>query len=90
MATIYTVTEARAHLGEVVNKAQYGHEVVEITQHGRPAAVVISAQLHAYYQQLEDDRDIAAAERILASGSTLIPHADVAARFGLTPDGRPL
>ena len=54
MADTYTVTEARAHLGEVVNKARHGGHVIEITQHGKPAAFVMSPELLAYYRQLED------------------------------------
>lgn len=88
--TTYTMSEARANLGEVVRKARYGREVVELTEHGRPAAVVISPEMLAYYQGLEDARDLAEAERITAEGERTIPHAQVAARFGLTPDGRPL
>jgi prevent-host-death family protein len=90
MAITYTVTEARAHLGEVVNKAQYANEVIELTQHGKIAAVVISTDLLAYFRQLEDEHDIAEADRILASDGAPIPHAEVAARFGLTPEGLPL
>ena len=90
MADTYTVTEARAHLGEVVNKALHGGKVIEITQHGKPAAFVISPELLAYYQHLEDEYDIAEANRIKADGMPTIPHAEVAARFGLRPDGRPL
>lgn len=90
MATTYTVTEARAHLGEVVNKAQYANEVIELTQHGKTAAVVISPEMLAYFRQLEDEHDAAEADRIMASGSTSVPHAEAAARFGLTPEGRPL
>ncbi|MEY9935157.1 prevent-host-death family protein [Catenulispora sp. GP43] len=89
MADTYTVTEARAHLGEVVNKARHGGRVIEITQHGKPAAFVISPELLAYYQTLEDEYDIAEAHRIKADGEPSVPHAEVAARFGLKPDGRP-
>jgi prevent-host-death family protein len=88
--TTYTLSEARAHLGKVVNKARYGGEIVELTEHGEPAAVVISPERLAYYRQLEDARDLAEAERVTAEGSTTVPHAEVAARFGLAPDGRPL
>jgi prevent-host-death family protein len=88
--TTYTMSEARANLGEVVRKARYGREVVELTEHGRPAAVVISPETLAYYQSLEDAKDLAEADRITAEGQATVPHAEVAARFGLTPDGRPL
>jgi len=43
----------------------------------------------AAFAQLEDQRDIAEADRVLASGGTPIPHAEVADRFGLTPEGLP-
>lgn len=87
--TTYTMSEARANLGEVVRKARYGHEIVELTEHGRPAAVVISPETLAYYQSLEDAQDLAEAERVTAERRATVPHAEVAARFGLTPDGRP-
>lgn len=90
MADTYTVTEARAHLGEVVNKALHGGKVIEITQHGKSAAFVISPELMAYYQALEDEFDIAEANRVKAEGGPSIPHAEVMAQFGLNPDGRPL
>jgi prevent-host-death family protein len=90
MTDSYTLTEARAHLGEVVNKAQHGGKIIEITQHGKAAAFVISAEVMAYYQALEDEYDIAEANRVKAQGLPGIPHAEVMAKFGLSPDGRPL
>jgi prevent-host-death family protein len=89
MAT-YPMSEAQADLGEVVRRARYGGEVVELTEHGRPAAVVISPELLEYYRSLEDAQDLAEAERVTAEGRQTVAHAEVAARFGLTPDGRPL
>ncbi|MEZ0111274.1 prevent-host-death family protein [Catenulispora sp. EB89] len=89
MTDTYTVTEARAHLGEVMNKVRHGGKVVEITQHGKPAAFLISPKLLAYYRQLENEYDIAEANRAKAEGRPSISHAKVAARFGLQPDGRP-
>jgi hypothetical protein len=49
-----------------------------------------AADLRVFLRRRVWRRDIAEAERILASDSTLIPNAEVAARFGLTPDSRPL
>jgi prevent-host-death family protein len=89
MADTYTVTEARAHLGEVVNKARHGGKVIEITQHGKPAAFVISPELLAYYRELEDEYELAEAEQAKADSRPFVTHAELAARFGLTPDGRP-
>ena len=88
--TTYTLSEARAHLGKVVNRARYGGEIVELTEHGEPAAVLISPERLAYYRQLEDARDLDEAERVTAEGRTTVAHAEVAAQFGLSPDGRPL
>ncbi|HEV2634667.1 MAG TPA: type II toxin-antitoxin system Phd/YefM family antitoxin [Actinocrinis sp.] len=88
--TTYTLSEARAHLGEVVRKARYGREIVELTEHGEPAAVVISPELLEYYRGLEDAHELAEVERIKAEGRMTVPHAEVAAMFGLSPDGRPL
>jgi prevent-host-death family protein len=88
--TTYTLSEARAHLGKVVNRARYGGEIVELTEHGQPAAVVISPERLAYYRRLEDARDLAEAERVTSEGRPTVPHAEVAARFGLGPDGRTL
>jgi prevent-host-death family protein len=90
VTTTYTVTEARAQFGELLKRARYGGETIEISQHGRPAAVVISADRYAHLQALEDERELAEAERVMASGSPLYTHAEVAAAHGLTPDGRPL
>ncbi|HXR71044.1 type II toxin-antitoxin system Phd/YefM family antitoxin [Actinocrinis sp.] len=86
----YTLSEARAHLGKVVNRARYGGEIVELTEHGEPAAVLISPERLAYYRQLEDSRDLAEAERVTAERRTGVPHAEVAALFGMAPDGRAL
>jgi prevent-host-death family protein len=67
MAITYTVTDARDHLGELVNKVRYGGEQVEITQHGTPAVAVVSIERLAYLQRLEDEHDIAEAEAALAA-----------------------
>jgi prevent-host-death family protein len=79
MLTTSTLTNARSHLGELVARARHGHERIVITEHGRPAAVIISfADLEAL-QHAEDTADIAAAAARQASGSALVPHADVVA-----------
>ncbi len=38
-----TVTEAKAHLNELVEDAATTHEQVVITRHGRPAVVLVAA-----------------------------------------------
>lgn len=64
----YTMTEANKRTAEMVNEARYTNQPVLITDHGKPAAVVISPGLMAHYQALEDAADLAAIEQIKASG----------------------
>jgi prevent-host-death family protein len=67
----YTMTQATKQTAEMVNEARYTNEPVLITDHGKPAAVVISPSLLAHYQALEDAADLAAIEAIKAGGG---PH----------------
>lgn len=67
MAT-YSMTEANKRTAEMVNEARYGGQPVMITDHGKPAAAVISPGLLAHYQALEDAADLAEIERIKAAG----------------------
>jgi prevent-host-death family protein len=68
MSTTYTMTDAARHTAEMVNEARYGHEPVMITDHGKPAAVVISPELMARYQALDDAADLATIAEIKARG----------------------
>ncbi|MDX3454210.1 hypothetical protein PV396_20055 [Streptomyces sp. ME02-8801-2C] len=52
-----------------------------------PVAAVIPIELLDYFQQLEDERDLAAAEESKTGVRRWVSHADVAARFGLNADG---
>ena len=49
-----TVSEAREHLSDLLGKVQHGGEDVTIVKHGKPVAVLISAEAMAYYAALED------------------------------------
>lgn len=64
----YTMTQATKQTAELVNEARYTNQPVMITDHGKPAAVVISPGLLAHYQALEDAADLAAIENIKANG----------------------
>ena len=44
-------------------------------------------ELLDYFQALEDARDLATAEESRAQTTRRVSHAEVAARFGLNPDG---
>jgi prevent-host-death family protein len=64
----YTMTQATKQTAEMVNEARYTNQPVLITDHGKPAAAVISPSLLAHYQALEDAADLATIEKIKASG----------------------
>jgi prevent-host-death family protein len=78
MAT-YTMTEANKKTAEMVNEARYGHRPVLITDHGKPAAAVISPELLARYEALEAAADKAVIDEIRARGPQWVP-ADEANR----------
>ena len=42
MGDSYSLTTARAHLGELVAQARYGHRPVVITQHGKATVALIN------------------------------------------------
>ena len=64
MATkIMPISDLRRNAGEVLNADREGGEVVYITQHGRPAAVLVEYERYeAMLAQLEDLADLAAIE----------------------------
>lgn len=64
----YTMTQATKQTAEMVNEARYTNQPVMITDHGKPAAVVISPSLLSHYQALEDAADLAVIEKIKAAG----------------------
>ena len=89
-----TLSEARKHLGIVVDRARHGGRATLLTDHGAPAAVVIPAEAYAEYQQLRAERD----ERLFrerltddsAPAATLRSEDDVRRFFdglGERPDG---
>lgn len=61
-----TATDARRSWKELVGRAQHGHQRTIITQHGKAAAAVISAEELEYFERLEDMIDARAARRALA------------------------
>jgi len=42
MSEPYSLTEARAHLGELVARARYTHRPVPITEHGKPTVAIVN------------------------------------------------
>jgi len=72
----YTMTDAARRTAELVNEARYGREPVLITDHGKPAAVVISPEAMARYQALEDAADLAEIEAIKARGPVWVSNGE--------------
>jgi prevent-host-death family protein len=68
MASTYTLTEATRNTAELVNEARYGQDPILITDHGKPAAAVISPQMLERYRALEDAADMAVIEEIKKRG----------------------
>jgi prevent-host-death family protein len=72
MATEMTVSEARADLGPVTSRVEYGGEYVYLTKHGHRAAAVVPVAAAELLEQLEDVLDgdaVAAALASLADGA---------------------
>jgi antitoxin YefM len=83
--------EAKDKLSALVDDAESTHDIITITKHGRPAAVLMSAddleslQETVFWLSQPGIRDtIAAAEREYAEGSTVDSEA-LRDEFGLPP-----
>jgi prevent-host-death family protein len=72
----YTMTDAARRTAELVNEARYGQQPVTITDHGKPAAVMISPEMMRRYQALEDAADLAEIEAIKARGPVWVSNDD--------------
>ena len=62
-----SVSKARAVLGAVTSRAEYGGETTYLTKHGRRAAAVVPAAAAELLEQLEGLCDQEAVSRALAS-----------------------
>ncbi|MEU1897705.1 type II toxin-antitoxin system prevent-host-death family antitoxin [Nocardiopsis dassonvillei] len=87
-----SVTEARDHFSERVNRAVYGGEVTCVARgrrHQRVAAIV-PADMVDHYEELLDERDARiAAERLAdieAGRSTVVSFDEAMRQLGLTED----
>jgi antitoxin YefM len=83
--------EAKDKLSALVDDAQATHDIITITKHGRPAAVLMSAddleslQETVYWLSQPGIRsDIAQAEREYAEGATMSGD-ELRGQFGLPP-----
>ena len=67
MTADMTVSQARADLGAVTSRAEYGGETTYLTKHGHRAAAVVPAAAAELLEQLEDLVDEQAVRTALAS-----------------------
>lgn len=84
-----TLTEAKDKLSALVDEADATHEIIEITRHGRPAAVIMSADdLESLNETLHALRipgvvdELRQADADFAAGETVSGEA-LRRRFGL-------
>ena len=68
-----TTVDARNQFSDVLNRAAYGREHVVLTRRGKPIAAVVSYEdlqiLERALEALEDQSDLAEADRVLADES---------------------
>ena len=83
----YSLTAARAHLGELVARARYGHRPVTITEHGKPSVAIINVDDLA---DLEDRAALAAhhAARLAGRDGARLADLDAALDELDAEDGR--
>jgi prevent-host-death family protein len=79
------VPQAGSHLAELVDRARRSHERVVLTEHGQPAAVLISVDELDELQRFQDDSDIALCEAINARHEPGVPHDEFMASLDLKP-----
>jgi prevent-host-death family protein len=70
----YSLTAARAHLGELVAQARHGHRPVAITEHGKPSVAIINVDDLA---DLEDRAALAEHYAARLAGRAGVPLADL-------------
>ena len=88
---IVPLSEAKDKLSALVEEAESTHEIVQITKHGRPAAVLMSAddleslrETLFWLQQPGVRDDLVEGEREYEAGQTATG-AELRARYGLSP-----
>lgn len=84
-----SVSQARAQLAAVIDRAREGHRPIYLARRGRPVAAVIdSDDLQRLIDLAEDMADIRAAEEARAemqmTGETPVPWDEVKRDLGLT------
>lgn len=81
-----SVSEARRHLSDLVNRAAYAGETVYLTRRGRRVAAVVPAEMLEAIEA-EDAADVAAARAARAEGGPFISSEELRAELGLPAHG---
>ncbi|MCX6826896.1 MAG: type II toxin-antitoxin system Phd/YefM family antitoxin, partial [candidate division Zixibacteria bacterium] len=89
MGDTITSEEARSRFSEIISRAEYGHERIIVTKHGRKAVALIPMAdlelLERIISKLEDIKDAqdanAALQEVAANGT--IPWSKIKAELGL-------
>ncbi|MBN9632303.1 MAG: type II toxin-antitoxin system Phd/YefM family antitoxin [Actinobacteria bacterium] len=89
MTTLLPVSEAKQHLGALVDRAHLQHELVSLSKRGRRVAVLVDADdFDRMVERLEEIDDaqaaIAARREVEETTAEPIPWDDVKRELGLT------
>jgi prevent-host-death family protein len=78
------VSDAREHLGDVIDRARYTQERVVLTKRGREVGAIISIDDLKLLEMLEDQLDIKEARLALEeSQGERVPYDEVRKKLGL-------
>lgn len=88
MTAVLPLSEAKQHLGALVDRAHLQHEIVSLTKRGRRVAVIVDAddfdRMVERLEELDDAQAAIAARRELEeTAAEPIPWEDVKAELGL-------
>ncbi|MEW2399864.1 type II toxin-antitoxin system Phd/YefM family antitoxin [Streptomyces sp. NPDC046862] len=88
MSAEYPITEARAQFGSLVRRASHDRERITITDHGRPAVVLMNprevAELEERVLELEEQLALARYRVEKTNGTFVgVPHEEVRKMLGL-------
>jgi len=82
--TKISISDARDHLSEVVDRARYAHERVVLTKRGKDVCAIVSIEDLKLLEALEDQLDIDMARQALAeAGEETIPLQRLIEKLGL-------
>ena len=77
------LVDLRKNLADAVNRAAYGGERVILERHGKPVAALVSLDDVELLEQLENQRDLRAAQKARKEKGKPVPLAKVKARLGM-------